>query len=324
MKQHICVLGGSGFVGQHLVSELAAAGHEVIVPSRHPERHRDLLVLPTVKLVVANVFDPTDLQTLFKEQDTVINLIGILNERRDNGQDFQRVHVEFADQVIAACQSQGVSRLLHMSALNADAQHGTSYYLRSKGEAEDHVHNADKIDVTSFRPSVIFGPGDQFINRFAALLKIMPGVFPLACGQSRFAPVYVRDVARAFTQSLRMPASYGQRYNLCGPHVYTLEELVREIAGMLGLKRGVIALGDVASRLQANLLEYMPGKPFSRDNYRSLQMDSVCPEGDRILREVFGIAPASIETEVPHYLLNSVLRERYYEFRQLARRSARP
>ena len=320
MKQRICVLGGTGFVGQHLVSELAAAGHEILVPGRHPERHRELLVLPTVKLVKANVFDPARLNELFAGQDTVINLVGILNERRDNGKDFQRVHVELADQVVAACQSQQVPRLLHMSALNADAQNGASYYLRSKGEAEDRVHQARDIDVTSFRPSVIFGPGDHFITRFADLLRKMPGVFPLACGKSRFAPVYVRDVARAFTQSLRMPATYGQRYNLCGPHEYTLQELVQEIAHMLGLKRSVISLGNFASRLQANLLEYVPGKPFSRDNYRSLQVDSICPEGDAVLREVFGIEPASIEAEVPRYLLHKVLRERYYEYRRFARR----
>jgi uncharacterized protein YbjT (DUF2867 family) len=324
MQQRICVLGGSGFVGQHLVSELAAAGHEVIVPSRNPQRYRDLLVLPTVKLVEADVFEPSRLQTLFAGQDTVINLIGILNERRDNGKDFQRVHVDLADQVIAACRSQGVPRLLHMSALNADAQQGASYYLRSKGEAEDHVHSASDINVTSFRPSVIFGPGDHFINRFAELLKKMPGVFPLACGKSRFAPVYVRDVVRAFTQSLRMPISYGQRYDLCGPRVYTLQELVQELAHMLNLARSVIALGNTASRLQANLLEFAPGKPFSRDNYRSLQVDSVCPQGDNVLGDVFGIEPASIETEVPRYLLHEVLRKRYYEFRQVARRSPQP
>ncbi|HID48205.1 MAG TPA: complex I NDUFA9 subunit family protein [Chromatiales bacterium] len=320
MKQRICVLGGTGFVGQHLVSELAEAGHEVVVPSRHPERHRELLVLPTVKLVEANVFDPARLTQLFAGQDTVINLVGILNERRDNGKDFHRVHVELADQIVAACQAREVPRLLHMSALHADAQQGASYYLRSKGEAEDRVHRATGIDVTSFRPSVIFGPGDHFINRFAELLRKMPGVFPLACGLARFAPVYVRDVARAYVRSLRMPSTYGQRYNLCGPHEYTLQALVQEIARMLDRKRSVISLGNFASRLQANLMEYAPGKPFSRDNYRSLQVDSICPEGDAVLREVFGIEPSSIEAEVPRYLLRQELRERYYEYRRLARR----
>ena len=191
MKQQICVLGGSGFVGLRVVSALAAEGHSIRVLTRRRERHRELLVLPTVEVIDADIHNPDDLKQYFAGQDTVINLIGILNEKRDNGKGFYHAHVELAQKVIEACMAQGVKRLLHMSALNADAATGSSYYLRSKGEAEQRVHAAHGIKVTSFRPSVIFGPGDNFINRFAELLRITPGVFPLACGKSRFAPVYV-------------------------------------------------------------------------------------------------------------------------------------
>ena len=320
MKQQICVLGGSGFVGERVVSTLAAQGHTIRVLTRRRERHRDLLVLPTVEVMDADVHKPEDLKQHFAGQDTVINLIGILNEKRDNGKGFYQVHVDLTQKVLEACKAQGVKRLLHMSALNADPAMGSSYYLRSKGEAEQRVHAAQGIKVTSFRPSVIFGPGDSFFNRFAGLLRMTPGVLPLACGQSRLAPVYVGDVAQAFARSLNNPATYGQRYNLCGPHEYTLQQLVQYTAELMGLKRHVISLGKFSSLLQANVLQYFPGKPFSRDNYRSLQMPSTCRKGEDVLRNVFGIEPTAIETEVPRYLMHRVSREQYMDFRRHARR----
>ena len=320
MKHHICVLGGTGFVGDRVVSALAAQGHHIRVLTRHRERHRNLLVLPTVEVFSADVHDVQQLKQHFAKQDTVINLVGILNEKRDNGKGFYHAHVELAQKVIEACQTQGVTRLLHMSALNADPATGSSFYLRSKGEAEQRVHAAQGLNVTSFRPSVIFGSSDSFINRFAELLRKIPFLFPLACGQSRFAPVYVGDVAQAFVRSLDDPQTYGQRYNLCGPHEYTLQQVVQYTAEVLGLKRNIISLGKFSSRLQANLLEYMPGKPFSRDNYRSLQIPSTCKKGENALREVFGIEPTALETEVPRYLVNKVSRERYMELRRQARR----
>jgi NADH dehydrogenase len=320
MKHQICVLGGSGFVGQRIVSTLAAQGHTIRVLTRRRERHRELLVLPTVEVVDADVHNLDDLKQQFAGQDTVINLIGILNEKRDNGKGFYHVHVELAQKVLEACKAQGVPRLLHMSALNADPATGSSYYLRSKGEAEQRVHAAQGIKVTSFRPSVIFGPGDSFINRFADLLRITPAVLPLACGQSRFAPVFVGDVARAFACSLDNPATYGQRYNLCGPHEYTLQQLVHYIAELMGLKRRILSLGKFASSLQANVLQYFPGKPFSRDNYRSLQMPSTCKKGEHILQDVFGITPTAIEAEVPRYLVHRVSRQQYMDLRRHAHR----
>lgn len=320
MKQQICVLGGSGFVGERIVSTLAAQGHSIRVLTRRRERHRDLLVLPTVEVIDADVHRPEDLKQHFAGQDTVINLIGILNEKGDNGKGFYHVHVELTQKVLEACKSQGVKRLLHMSALNADPATGSSYYLRSKGEAEQRVHAVQGIKVTSFRPSVIFGPGDSFINRFADLARMAPGILPLACGQSRFAPVFVGDVAQAFALSLANPATYGQRYNLCGPHEYTLQQLVQYTSKLMGLKRRIISLGKFNSWLQANMLQYFPGKPFSRDNYRSLQMPSTCKKGENVLHDVFGIEPTAIETEVPRYLVQRVSRQQYMDFRRHARR----
>lgn len=320
MKRKICILGGTGFVGHHIIASLVKQGHQVRVLTRRREAHRDLLVLPTVELIETDIHNDKNLGKYFAEQDAVINLVGILNEPRDNGKGFYRAHVELTEKVLKVCRAQGIKRLLHMSALNADPATGSSYYLRSKGEAEHRVHAASDMNVTSFRPSVIFGAEDSFINRFAKLLKLSPLVFPLACPKARFAPVYVEDVAAAFTHSLNNPVTYGKRYNLCGPHEYTLQQLVEYIASVMGLKRKVIPLGRFLSSLQANLLQYAPGKPFSRDNYRSLQKDSVCPEGDRALREVFHIEPTSLEAVAPTYLSGHTSRLRYSIFRSGARR----
>src|SRR3569832_157929 len=202
MKRHsVCVLGGSGFVGRHLVSQLAAAGHRIRVPTRHRERHRDLLVLPTVNVVEANIHDSAALNQVLAGCDVVINLVAILNETRR--EQFRAVHVELVRALGLAAQQQGVARLLHMSALNADAKQGASRYLRSKGEGEDLAHSfaSAGLHVTSFRPSVIYGPDDHFFNKFAALLKL-PGPLPLPCPDARFAPVIVGDVARAIESVL--------------------------------------------------------------------------------------------------------------------------
>lgn len=320
MRRRICILGGTGFVGKYLINHLVREGHSIRVLTRRREAHRELLVMPTVEVFDADVHDENALSRFFADQDAVINLVGILNEPRDNGKGFYRAHVELSDKVIRACRKHGIQRLLHMSALNADPGTGSSYYLRSKGEAENRVHAATELNVTSFRPSVIFGPEDSFINRFASLLKKIPWLFPLACPDARFAPVYVGDVATAFTRSLNDPATYGQRYDLCGPHEYTLRQIVERIADTLDINRRIIPLGRIASSLQATLLEYAPGKPFSRDNYRSLQIDSTCPEGDKILREVFGVEPAALEAVIPQYLRHKTYRDRYQVFRRKARR----
>lgn len=297
-KLRIAVLGGTGFVGHSLSMRLCRDGHTVRILTRHRERHRDLLVLPTAQLVNADVHNPAVLKHEFQGMDAVVNLVGILNESGDNR--FERVHVDLPAKVVQACRQAGVSRLLHMSALHASAD-APSRYLQTKARGEQIVHDAHSLDfpVTSFRPSVIFGPRDSFTNRFAKLLKTIPAVFPLACPQARLQPVYVEDVAQIFSLALTRHETFGQRYNLCGPQAYSLQEIVTYLAAVLGLKRRVLPLGDHASRLQAMLLQFAPGKPFTPDNYRSLQVDSIC---DQPLPPIFGIRPASLESLVPAYL----------------------
>lgn len=301
MAMHkICMLGGTGFVGRRLAARLSEAGHEIVILTRRRERHRDLLVLPGLRLIEGDVHEPEFLRSEFAGRDTVVNLVGILNEPGRDGRGFAQAHAELPGKVVQACRETGVPRLLHMSALQA-APGAPSHYLRTKAAGEEAAHRAGGADfhVTSFRPSVIFGPGDGFLNRFATLLRLAPGVFPLACPDARFQPVYVEDVVRAFVEALDNHKTFGQRYDLCGPRVYTLREIVNYVAEHLGKRVCIIGLNDTLSYLQAAVMEFVPGKPFSLDNYRSLQVDSVCEKG---FPEVFGIKPESLEEIAPTYL----------------------
>lgn len=319
--QKICIIGGSGFVGGHLAHRLTRAGWRVIIPTRRPERRRALRVDPRITLIEADVHDPEVLRGLFAGCTAVVNLVGILNEHRGPaGQAFTRAHVALPEKIVAAMRDAGVRRLLHMSALNADPHEERSLYLRTKGQGEELVHAAARegLEVTSFRPSVIFGPGDSFFNRFAALLRLTPLLFPLACGDSRFAPVYVGDVVAAMLRALQDRATIGRRCDLCGPQVYTLAQLVAYTAHQLGLRRRVWKLNDTLSRLQARALELAPGTPFSRDNYASLQQDSVCSRNGLI---ELGIRPTAVDAVVPGYLGRCDARGAYRRFREQARRS---
>ncbi|MDH5446679.1 MAG: complex I NDUFA9 subunit family protein [Gammaproteobacteria bacterium] len=314
-KYRICILGGTGFLGKHLVSRLATEGHEIRVLTRHRERHRDLLVLPTLSLVQTDIHDELALKKAFAGQDVIINLVGILNERGHKGRGFQHAHVQLAQKVVQACEANKIMRLLHMSALHANPQKKTSHYLFTKGQAEELVHAVNNLQVTSFRPSVIFGPGDSFINRFYQLLKIMPIAMPLACANTRFAPIYVGDVVEAIVKSLHNPETIGQRYELCGPKTYTLKQLVEYTASFLPYKRTIISLPHSVSLLQAYMLEYFPGKPFSIDNFHSLQLDSVC---NNPFPAIFGLQLHKLEEIVPRYLTNSSQRGHYHNFRRAA------
>ena len=298
----ICILGGTGFVGMHLCAELVRRGHNVKVLTRKRERHRDLLVLPSLELIQADIHNENALKQHFESCDAVINLVGILNEKVHDGSGFHFVHVELTRKVVTMCSTCKVPRLLHMSALNASPDE-KSFYLRTKGEAENYVHAfaANKFAVTSFRPSVIFGAEDSFINRFATILKMTPGLFPLACGNTKFAPVYVDDVVQVIVNTLVDKQTFNKRINLCGPKKYSLKELVKYVANICNLRRIIISLPNWASKLQANILEFVPGKPFSIDNYLSLQKDSVCPD----LQQGNLLCNTTLESVVPSYLKNN-------------------
>jgi NADH dehydrogenase len=314
--ESVCVLGGTGFVGFHLVSRLAKQRKHVRVLTRRRERHKQLLVLPYVEVVEADIDDPATLERYFADRDAVINLVGILNEKGHRGEGFRRVHVDLAKKVLEACKNAGVGRLLHMSALGADQAGGPSFYLRTKGEAENHLHTFSKpsVAVTSFRPSVIFGPGDGLFNLFARLLAIAP-VLPVACPEARFQPVYVGDVVDRMEAALPDRRTFGDRYNLCGPEIWRLIDVVRYTRQLRGYRRLVLPLHDWVARVQASMMEFLPGKPFSRDNYASLQMDSVCPEG--------GTCSTAVEAVVPYYLGPATRQGRLQGLRKEAGRHGR-
>jgi len=342
--KNICVLGGSGFVGRHIIRRLAEKGLNVRVLTRNRERAKELFVLPTVAVFEANIFDPLELNRHFEGMDAVINLVGVLHEETPGRVDkpsarrgsFHEAHVELPRKVVHACAAQGVKRLLHMSALGADPT-SRSAYQRSKGigevvvresgtvhkEHEDWYLNGPKfvhgygLDITIFRPSVIFGREDSFLNLFAGLVKRFP-VLPLANPDARFQPVYVDDVAQAFVNSLTNSATFGQTYELCGPKVYTLQQLVEFVAKTLGLRRNIIRLCGRLSYLQALVLEFMPGKKLmTRDNYYAMQTDNVCM-GEFVPE--LGVKPTALEAVVPTYLADVTPRGRYTAFRYKARR----
>ena len=308
--QKICVLGGTGFVGRHLAARLANRGYTLRVLTRHPQRHRSIELLPGAELVGADIHDPKVLAEQFAGCDAVINLVGILHEY--SNQSFRAVHAELPAKVVEACRASGIRRLLHMSALQADPAKGPSQYLFTKGEGERTVMQAKDLAVTSFKPSIIFAPDDDFFNKFAGLLKFNL-VLPLACPNSRFAPVYVEDVARAFEIALENDATIDQSYELCGPRVYTLKEIVEDIARMLGKKRLVVGLPDSLAQLQAKLFGLLPVKIFTLDNYLSLQADSVCACNGL---EALGIVPHSVEGIMPAHFAEHP----YDTLRQAARR----
>ena len=297
----LCVLGGTGFIGSALVSRLARDGHDVKVLTRNRARHRALLVLPTLELVQADPYDEATLRREFAGCDVVINLIGILNERGFGGRGFHRTHTELPQRVLAACRAAAVRRYVHMSSLQADAERAPSHYLRSKGAAERLLaaEAAALPTVVIFRPSVVFGPGDGLFNRFAGLLRMAPGVFPLACADAKFAPVYVGDVVAAIVATLDAPQAAGRTFELCGPEVVTLRDIVHTTARTLGLRVWVLPLPWPLAWLQGLVLGLLPGKPFSLDNLRSASVDSVCSSNG--LAEL-GIVPSSMRTIVPSYL----------------------
>jgi len=297
--QSIAVLGGTGFLGTRLVARLIKDGRRVTVLSRDREQHKHLLVLPGLTLENCDVYEAAQLSEHFRGQDVVINLIGILNERGFSGQGFRRAHTELTQGVLQAARSAGVTRLLQVSALKA-AVDAPSYYLRTKGEAEKLIRETNSaLDWTIFQPSVMFGPGDSFLNRFAALLGAVPMVFPLAKPNARFQPVLVDDVIEAVLRCLHGGACSRQTYELGGPQIYTLREIVGLVSKLTGRRRWIVGLPDAVARMQALVMDFVPGRPFSSDNYRSLCVDSVCVlDGFAKL----GIKPQSMVASARQYL----------------------
>lgn len=308
------VLGGSGFVGSAIVAKLVSAGYQVTVLTRRLDHAKHLSLLPGVTLKLCNVFDGQALRSALQGADAVINLLGILHQ--SGKASFTQVHADLPVQLAKLCQDLGIKRLLHMSSLCA-ATDAPSLYLRSKGQAEVALAGyVPALAITVFRPSIIFGRADQFINLFAGLIKHFPLVV-LVKPNAKFQPVWVEDVATCFVASLNQPASFGLSYDLVGPKVYTFRALLKAIMQTLGVHKPILGLNDALSYAQAFLMECLPIKLMSRDNIRSMQVDSVSDQG---FPEWLELRPSALETVMPQYLIDQTPRGAYDRFRRKAAR----
>lgn len=292
--ERILVVGGSGFLGRHLCAQLAAQQRALVVPTRRRDRARHLFVLPAIDVVEADVGDDATLDALLARADAVVNLVGLLHDRRGDpyGPGFRAAHVDLPRRLAQGCARHGVRRLVHVSALGVvDDGALPSMYLRSKRDGEQAIRGTAGVDWTIFRPSVVFGPEDRFLNLFASLQAFAP-VMPLARAGTRFQPVFVGDVARAIVHALDRPEATGRTWELAGPEVRTLGDLVREAGRLAGHPRPILALPDALGALQATLLEFAPGPTLmSRDNFDSMAVDNVASTDARAVAAELGIAP---------------------------------
>lgn len=290
--QPIAIVGGTGFVGRHLCARLLSQGHRVTIFTRRLSGDLATRLAPA-EVVEVDTESAEDCVNALTGHRALINLAGILHESR--AQRFRSVHTELPVRLAQACTNAGVQHYLHMSALRADMKDPPSAYLRSKARGEEGVNVAsESLAVDIFRPSIIFGAGDNFFGQFAGMLRWLP-VFPLVCPDAKFAPVWVDDVARAFVSVLAGDTAPGVRrsHDLCGPKTYTFRELIEFTASVIGKRRLIIGVPDWAARLQGLVLQQLPDPLFTLDNYYSLQVPSTC-ECNALLS--FGVQPSELET----------------------------
>ena len=300
MNDNLLILGGTGFVGRSicglLVDRSGGGSAQVVVPSRRPERAKHLQMLPTVRLAEADVHDEAQLTELLRGRDAVINLVAILHGSEAA---FERAHVALPRTLARACAAAGVKRVVHISALGV-GPNAPSLYLRSK-TAGEAVLAAAGLDLTILRPSVIFGEHDRFLNLFATLQAVLP-VMPLAGASAKFQPVWVQDVAAAVVACLDDDSTIAKTYELAGPEVFTLQQLVELAGRCAGHARPVIGLPDALGRMQAFAMELLPGEPLmSRDNLASMRVPNVASGTLPGLAQL-GIAAATLGSIAPDYL----------------------
>jgi uncharacterized protein YbjT (DUF2867 family) len=306
---NIIILGGTGFIGRHLCEKLIRAGHRVTVPTRKLENAREIQMLPGLQPLRCNVHDAAQLAQAVQGHDALINLVAILH---GNAQEFERVHVKLPQSIVAACKAAGVQRVVQMSSLGASSE-APSEYLRSKGRGEQ-VFADSGLNVTLMRPSVVFGAGDKLLNVFAALQKTFP-IVPLASADAQFQPVWVEDVALATVNTLTHNSyqidsisrsfdkgNQPKTFEIAGSEVFTLRQLFELAGRCVGASRRILPLPDVLARLQATLMEMMPGPTLmSRDNLDSMKSPNIASGKLPGLREL-GITPSSITAIAPQYL----------------------
>lgn len=295
----VTVFGGAGFIGRHLVRRLAARGATVRVATRSPNTAGHLLPMGEVGQIVLARFaeDEASLSSLVEGASAVVNLVGILFERRAG--DFERVHGALPGRIGAAARAAGVGRLVHVSAIGADPA-SPSFYARSKAQGEAALRAAFPSAVV-LRPSIVFGPEDSFFNRFAAMARISPVLPLVGGGGTRFQPVYVGDVADAIVTGLERPETAGRTFELGGPKIYTFKELLEYVLRVTGRRRLLVSIPFALARLQARFFELLPNPPLTRDQVALLERDNVVSPGAAGLADL-GITPTPLEVVVPGYL----------------------
>lgn len=298
--RRVTVFGGSGFVGRSIVQRLIDAGASVRVAARHPERVKDLLprsIGEKLETVLVDIHDDNAVATATRDAEAVINLVAILYEK--GRQTFRSLHVDGARRVAAAAKQAGASRLVQMSALGASLT-SPSAYARTKAAGEQAVREVFP-GATIVRPSIIFGRDDDFFNRFAGMASMSPALPLVGGGKSRFQPVFVEDVAAAFSTVLADPGTAGKTYELGGPQVYTFRELMEILLEQMGSRRLLVPLPFIAAEVQAYFLEWLPKPPLTRDQLALLKSDNVLSGQEPGLREL-GIEPTSLESVLPTYI----------------------
>lgn len=293
------VFGGSGFIGRYVVQRLAAQDYVVRVATRDPAGARFLQTQGRVGQIVplaASVTDDAAVARAVEGASAVVNLVGILAERRAG--DFDRIQGEAPGRVARAAAAAGTEALVHLSAIGADAG-SPSLYARSKAKGEEGVRAAFP-SATILRPSVVFGPEDGFFNRFAAMAGLLP-FMPVVAGATRFQPVYVGDVADAVLAAIARPEARGGTYELGGPRVMTMREVLRLVLDQTRRRRRLVEMPAGLMRVQARVAELLPSPPITRDQLLLLERDNVVGEGMPGLAEL-GISPTAVEAVVPGYL----------------------
>lgn len=298
-SKQITIFGGSGFLGRHTVRALAKAGWRIKVATRHPNRAfflRPLGQVGQIGFVKCDITDPGQVAHALAGSQAAINLPGILFQR---GQSFEEVHAAGAGHVADAAARLGLERLVHVSAIGADSE-SDSRYAQTKAEGEKRVRAAFPSAVI-LRPSIVFGPEDQFFNRFAGLARFSPALPLIGGGHTRFQPVFVGDVAAAILAALERPDAQGKTFELGGPAIYSFKELMQIVLAETGRSRILVPLPFALAAIKAFFLQFAPTPPLTPDQVKLLRHDNVVAPTAMTFADL-GIRPTTVEAEVPTYL----------------------
>jgi NADH dehydrogenase len=315
----LCVLGGTGYLGQACVRYFSMQGYRVIVPSRRPERFRELAIYPRVTLVRADVMDSDLLSDLLQGVDAVINLIDLRTEESDRDQTYNRINVEFVRKLMGLMRKQGVKRLLGLSAMNLDSMLKQTDYLRSKAQAEQAMSSSYEIYSTAIRPSMIYGPSSPTLESTDPIevlaRQLRHGwLVPVLSGRTRIAPLMLEDFTQALECLLEDEKTFGKAIELCGPKAMTRVELARRLRDFLGVKAWVLS---VPRWLSWCLLPFVSRVHMNRERLINLQKDQLCSE---LAYRPKGLVFGSIEQAFESYDFVESQRDKYHRYRQSAQR----